>query len=119
MLCGRSWRLLSTFLYRAFVCDISRDEVPSSIVECASLDFVTLIFALSAIPPARMVESLRRLYCALKPGGSVCCKIPNHEQDIILEHKLTSIIHPKNLCILEQRNSRYHSLTKPLTCCML
>jgi len=60
----------------AFVCDISDDVVVKSSFETAgvtenSLDFITLVFALSAIRPTEHRTIIQRLASYLKPGGVI------------------------------------------------
>lgn len=57
----------------AFVCDISL-PAPFSIpgIQPDSLDFVTCVFVLSAIPPAQHVRVLESLRDVLAPDGVIC-----------------------------------------------
>lgn len=62
----------------AFSCDVSREEQPSSdhsslldIVPKSSVDFVTMLFVLSAIDPTRHRYVLSLLRSILKPGGCI------------------------------------------------
>ncbi|ESO12559.1 hypothetical protein HELRODRAFT_187911 [Helobdella robusta] len=54
----------------AFVADIS-DQQTQLPFPPASLDFIILIFVLSAIKPDKMLDTIRRLSAYLKPGGMV------------------------------------------------
>lgn len=53
---------------KVFVCDVTSG--PISEIEPASLDFITLIFVLSAMDTDKMLQALRNLDPLLKPGGS-------------------------------------------------
>ena len=56
---------------RAFVCDITREPIPDSEVEDGSVDFVTMIFMLSALAPEQMDDVLQKINKKMKMGGSV------------------------------------------------
>lgn len=45
---------------KAFVCDMTKEEIKD--VPDDSLDFITLIFVLSALSPEKMKESIDKLY---------------------------------------------------------
>jgi SAM-dependent methyltransferase len=53
---------------KAFVCDITKDELPEEIRE-GKVDIVVSIFCLSAIPPEMMPSVMKKIYTCLKPGG--------------------------------------------------
>ncbi|KAI9923118.1 hypothetical protein PsorP6_001656 [Peronosclerospora sorghi] len=55
---------------RAFVCDIVEEELAG--VAPASIDFVIMVFVLSALPPDSFVRVLRKVYAVLRPGGMIC-----------------------------------------------
>ncbi|TYZ57359.1 hypothetical protein PybrP1_012959 [[Pythium] brassicae (nom. inval.)] len=55
---------------RAFVCDVARDELSG--VAPGSVDIALLVFVLSALPPASVAPTLRKVFTALRPGGLVC-----------------------------------------------
>lgn len=61
-------KLYDTSRCHAFVCDAA-GENPEFPFSPNSLDFVVLIFVLSAIHPDRMLLTLKRLSALLKPGG--------------------------------------------------
>ncbi|OAY85417.1 Methyltransferase-like protein 6, partial [Ananas comosus] len=52
----------------AFVCDVTVDDLCNKI-EPASVDIVTMIFMLSAVPPVKMPLVLQNIINVLKPGG--------------------------------------------------
>eukprot|EP00735_Rhodelphis_limneticus_P006743 TRINITY_DN19178_c0_g1::TRINITY_DN19178_c0_g1_i1::g.2245::m.2245 TRINITY_DN19178_c0_g1::TRINITY_DN19178_c0_g1_i1::g.2245 ORF type:complete len:211 (+),score=31.35,sp/Q5ZHP8/METL2_CHICK/47.12/8e-48,Methyltransf_23/PF13489.1/5.3e-18,Methyltransf_12/PF08242.7/1.8e-09,Methyltransf_31/PF13847.1/5.5e-08,Methyltransf_25/PF13649.1/3.5e-06,Methyltransf_25/PF13649.1/1.3e+03,Methyltransf_11/PF08241.7/3e-05,Methyltransf_26/PF13659.1/2.5e-05,Methyltransf_18/PF12847.2/0.0002,DUF3419/PF11899.3/0.012,CMAS/PF023 len=54
----------------AAVCDVARDELPSDL-PAGKLDFIMLIFVLSAVPPTMMKSVIQKLSAALKPGGMI------------------------------------------------
>lgn len=54
----------------AFQCDLTKDSLVDKVAREA-VDIVTMIFFLSAVHPDRMVQALRNVYEALKPGGLV------------------------------------------------
>ena len=54
----------------AFVCDLTRDELAAT-VPAGTLDLVTMIFVLSAIPPEATVAALRNVANVLAPGGLI------------------------------------------------
>lgn len=56
---------------KAFVCDVSEQDIPSEEVPDASVDIVMMIFVLSAIPPEKHEAVLTRLKRVLKPGGII------------------------------------------------
>lgn len=56
---------------RAFVCDITREEIPSSEVKDGSVDIVTMIFMLSAVAPEQMDDVLQKINRKMKIGGTV------------------------------------------------
>lgn len=56
----------STASFHPFLCDISLSALPEFL---RSLDIVTMIFTLSAIPVERMVHVLSECFRVLKPGG--------------------------------------------------
>merc|ERR1712226_1491180 len=66
----KSHKLYDTSRCHAFVCDVAGEnaEFPFS---SNSLDFIVLIFVLSAIHPDRMLDTLKRLTSFLKPGGMI------------------------------------------------
>jgi SAM-dependent methyltransferase len=55
---------------KAFVCDLTSEELPNFISK-DSVDFVLMVFVLSAIAPEKMLDVLRKLYTVVRPGGSV------------------------------------------------
>ena len=54
----------------AFVCDATKDDLGEN-VPLASVDLVTLIFVLSAIPPEKLVQSIENIAKTLRPGAEV------------------------------------------------
>ncbi|KAJ3208194.1 hypothetical protein HDU82_002826, partial [Entophlyctis luteolus] len=54
----------------AFVCDLTVNPLTDNIPP-ASLDFVTAIFCLSAIPPSKLEQAVRNIASVLKAGGVV------------------------------------------------
>ncbi|KAJ1961515.1 hypothetical protein IWQ62_003841 [Dispira parvispora] len=54
----------------AFVCDLTKDPLTDE-VPADTVDLVSMIFVLSAIPPEKMVEAVRNVYRVLKPNGKV------------------------------------------------
>ena len=54
----------------AWVCDLVADEFPS-VLRSGHVDYATLVFVLSAIHPDRMEGVLRKVWAALKPGGTL------------------------------------------------
>lgn len=56
---------------KAFVCDVAEVDIPTEEIPDASIDIITLIFVLSAIPPEKHANVLRRLLRVLKPGGKI------------------------------------------------
>ncbi|RUS26050.1 S-adenosyl-L-methionine-dependent methyltransferase, partial [Jimgerdemannia flammicorona] len=55
---------------KAFVCDLTADKL-ADIIEADSVDLVSAIFVLSAIPPEKMEVAIRNIHEILKPGGTV------------------------------------------------
>ncbi|KND00037.1 uncharacterized protein SPPG_04381 [Spizellomyces punctatus DAOM BR117] len=55
---------------KAFVCDITKSPLTDSI-PAESLDLISALFVLSAVPPANMSASIENLKTVLKPGGIV------------------------------------------------
>ncbi|KAJ3165838.1 hypothetical protein HDU88_003707 [Geranomyces variabilis] len=55
---------------KAFVCDITADKLTDT-VPAASLDLVSALFVLSAIPPEHMHRAVENIRTVLKPGGKV------------------------------------------------
>jgi methyltransferase-like protein 6 len=55
----------------AFVCDITREAISSSDVADGSVDIVTMIFMLSAVPPELMDIVVQRISKKMKMGGVV------------------------------------------------
>ncbi|KAJ3158160.1 hypothetical protein HDU86_003112 [Geranomyces michiganensis] len=55
---------------KAFVCDITADKLTDN-VPVASLDLVSALFVLSAIPPENMHRAVENIRTVLKPGGKV------------------------------------------------
>ncbi|KAJ3110867.1 hypothetical protein HK100_002882 [Physocladia obscura] len=55
---------------KAFVCDLTVDQLTENIPS-ASLDFVTAIFCLSAIPPSKLEKAVNNIASVLKSGGAV------------------------------------------------
>ncbi|KAJ9067132.1 hypothetical protein DSO57_1002618 [Entomophthora muscae] len=53
-----------------FVCDITKDDISSSIDQ-DSVDFASAIFVLSALPPEKMVGALLNIKKVLKPNGLI------------------------------------------------
>ncbi|XP_014665163.1 PREDICTED: methyltransferase-like protein 6 [Priapulus caudatus] len=53
-----------------FQCDLTVDNLCDIIIP-SSLDFVTMVFVLSAINPEKMLKALRNVFLVLKPGGCV------------------------------------------------
>ncbi|KAK3815015.1 MAG: methyltransferase-like protein 6-like protein [Benniella sp.] len=55
----------------AFVCDLTKDALTDTIA-AGSLDVVSSIFVLSAIPVEKLEAAVRNIKDVLKPGGMVC-----------------------------------------------
>ncbi|KAK5649560.1 hypothetical protein RI129_000589 [Pyrocoelia pectoralis] len=55
---------------RAFVNDITTDDIFSTVDHC-SVDIVTLVFVLSAIHPDKFMKVLGNIFLLLKPGGII------------------------------------------------
>ncbi|KAI8098953.1 S-adenosyl-L-methionine-dependent methyltransferase [Halteromyces radiatus] len=55
---------------KAFVCDITSDPLTDNVPE-NSLDLVSAIFVLSAIPPEKLHLAIQNVFKVLKPGGQV------------------------------------------------
>lgn len=55
---------------RAFVCDVAREPLHG--VTPGSIDIALMVFAMSAVPPADFLETLRKVREALRPGGLLC-----------------------------------------------
>ncbi|KAI8923622.1 S-adenosyl-L-methionine-dependent methyltransferase [Entophlyctis helioformis] len=53
-----------------FVCDITKDDL-SATVPAASLDLVSAIYVLSAIPPSKFADTIANIRRVLKPGGII------------------------------------------------
>jgi methyltransferase-like protein 6 len=54
----------------AFVCDITKDALVDNVPE-SSVDIVTLIFVISAIPPEKLEQSIANIARVLRPGALV------------------------------------------------
>lgn len=54
---------------KAFVCDITREDIPEDTIKSNSVDILTSIFFLSALAYNQMQDVLHKLYRVLKPGG--------------------------------------------------
>ncbi|KAL0481284.1 methyltransferase-like protein [Acrasis kona] len=68
----KSHHIYATNQINAFAYDITNPEdldVPG--VSPGSMDFITLIFVLSAIPPSKIESAMRKVIRALKPGGVI------------------------------------------------
>lgn len=52
----------------AFTADATRDDLLSAIPS-GPVDYATLVFVLSAIPPSKMSDAVRNVARAMKPGG--------------------------------------------------
>ncbi|KAK3841734.1 MAG: putative methyltransferase [Linnemannia gamsii] len=55
----------------AFVCDLTKDALTDTI-PAGSLDIVSSIFVLSAIPAEKLEASIRNIKEVMKPGGMLC-----------------------------------------------
>ncbi|KAG0205270.1 Methyltransferase-like protein 6 [Mortierella sp. GBA30] len=55
----------------AFVCDLTKDPLTESI-QAGSLDVVSSIFVLSAIPAEKLEAAVRNIKEVMKPGGMFC-----------------------------------------------
>ena len=55
----------------AFVWNIAKDPIPTDHLQDNSVDYVLLIFVLSAIAPADLAGVIDKLYRVVKPGGLV------------------------------------------------
>ncbi|KAJ1978821.1 hypothetical protein H4R33_005883 [Dimargaris cristalligena] len=55
---------------KAFVCDLTQDALTDS-VPPATVDLISMIFVLSAIPPEKMDQAVANVFAALRPGGKV------------------------------------------------
>jgi methyltransferase-like protein 6 len=55
---------------KAFVCDITADPLDSQIPP-ASVDIVSAIFCLSAVPPQKHLQAIQNISRIVKPGGIV------------------------------------------------
>ncbi|KAJ3115487.1 hypothetical protein HDU96_000583 [Phlyctochytrium bullatum] len=51
-----------------FVCDLTKDPL-TDVIKSSSVDFVSSIFCLSAIPPLKLLAALTNIAQCLKPGG--------------------------------------------------
>lgn len=54
----------------AFVCDVTEDDLLENVPE-HSVDIVTLIFVISAVPPHKLAQSVANIAKTLKPGARV------------------------------------------------
>jgi SAM-dependent methyltransferase len=54
---------------KSFVLDLTKEDIPDEIIEDDSLDFVTLIFVLSAMSPELIQNSIHRIHKKMKKGG--------------------------------------------------
>ncbi|KAI9204092.1 S-adenosyl-L-methionine-dependent methyltransferase [Polychytrium aggregatum] len=54
----------------AFVCDITQDPLTNTI-PAASLDLLSSIFCLSAVPPQKLQDAVNNIGAVMKPGGLV------------------------------------------------
>ncbi|KAK9768338.1 hypothetical protein K7432_001072 [Basidiobolus ranarum] len=54
----------------AFVCDLTKDKLQDNITPC-TVDFISAIFVLSAIPPEKMSFAVQNLYEVLNTNGQV------------------------------------------------
>ncbi|KAJ3280395.1 hypothetical protein HK104_000700 [Borealophlyctis nickersoniae] len=55
---------------KAFVCDLTKDPLTND-VPPSSVDLVSAVFVLSAIPPNKMMTAVQNIKSVLKPGGVV------------------------------------------------
>ncbi|KAH7050414.1 S-adenosyl-L-methionine-dependent methyltransferase [Linnemannia elongata] len=55
----------------AFVCDLTKDPLTDTI-PAGSLDIVSSIFVLSAIPAEKLEAAIRNIKEVMKPGGMIC-----------------------------------------------
>ncbi len=56
---------------KAFVCDVTDPNAFIGDIPDSSLDIVSAIFCMSAIPPEKMKQVVENLKRVLKPGGKV------------------------------------------------
>eukprot|EP01080_Neovahlkampfia_damariscottae_P008937 gene8937-886_t len=54
---------------KSFTLDLTKEDIPDDLIEDNSLDYVTLIFVLSAMAPEEIQESVNRIYKKMKKGG--------------------------------------------------
>eukprot|EP00743_Colponemidia_sp_Colp-15_P005175 GILK01005569.1.p1 GENE.GILK01005569.1~~GILK01005569.1.p1 ORF type:complete len:316 (+),score=56.90 GILK01005569.1:43-948(+) len=55
----------------AYVVDITKDPFPQQIVDTGGVDFVMMMFVLSAVAPEKMDLAISKIFDILKPGGCV------------------------------------------------
>jgi len=55
----------------AFVCDITREDIPDDHVKDGTVDIATMIFMLSAVAPEHMDDVIQKINRKLKMGGTV------------------------------------------------
>ncbi|KUF94576.1 Aquaporin-9 [Phytophthora nicotianae] len=75
----RYWRLAAGWtqpLYDearvvASVCDITKDSLPDAAFANGGVDFVLLLFCLSALHPDKMKAAVKKVVAAIKPGGKL------------------------------------------------
>lgn len=56
---------------KCFVCDIKKEEIPEEFIKTNSIDWVTMIFMLSAIEPQEMNQILQKINRKMKIGGII------------------------------------------------
>ena len=68
--CQQESTFASSGRLNPFVCDITTDELTKNI-PANSVDVVSMVFVLSALPPSEMPFAIKNISRILKPGGTI------------------------------------------------
>ena len=76
---------------QGFVCNVATEPLPPA---ANSVDFVLMIFVLSAIPPARHLAVAKSAFEACRPGGLVCFRDYGAYDMTMMRSKAAQVVRP-------------------------